>query len=192
MANELKQRARELLAAELRLIGPEVMNVGGMDRVADSVINGTRRFVVIRAAIRAIVAALQQAQQQSRGAARRKVGTASDSPTNLDTPPQQPGAQAVTEELIDEAVNCAWHVAGTTLHSREDIKAAVKAIYPMFVGKIIVAPPPPLPEGVSEEDVEAAVLAFDLVGPQPEWRSKSMRAALESYRARLAAKGAKS
>jgi hypothetical protein len=45
-----EEEARRLLAAELRLIGPEVMNVGGMDRVADSVINGTHRFVVIRAA----------------------------------------------------------------------------------------------------------------------------------------------
>jgi hypothetical protein len=51
----------------------------------------------------------------------------------------------IDDELIEEAVNCAWHVAGTTLHSREDIKAAVKAIYPMFAGKVIIAAPA-LPE----------------------------------------------
>jgi hypothetical protein len=34
---------------------------------------------------------------------------------------------------FEEAVNCAWHVAGTTLHSREDIRAAIKAIWPLPV-----------------------------------------------------------
>lgn len=115
--------------------------------------------------LRAIVAALQQAQQ--------------------------PGAQAVTEELIDEAVNCAWHVAGTTLHSREDIKAAVKAIYPMFVGKIIVAAPPPLPEGVSEEDTLAAEQAFEDAVRAGATSTHAHGEALESYRARIAARGEK-
>jgi hypothetical protein len=70
-----EEEARRLLAAELRLIGPEVMNVGGMDRVADSVINGTHRFVVIRAAIRAIVRVLRQEQSPSHQKARTCKGT---------------------------------------------------------------------------------------------------------------------
>jgi hypothetical protein len=32
---------------------------------------------------------------------------------------------------FDEAVNCAWHVAGTTMLSKEDMRAAIKAIWPL-------------------------------------------------------------
>ncbi len=101
---------------------------------------------------------------------------------------QQPGGQAVTDELIDEAVNCAWHVAGTTMHSREDIKAAVKAIYPLFVGKVIIAAP--ALQEVSEAQVDslawniAKTFALHWMTNAYELR-KVARAALESYRATL-------
>ena len=55
-----------------------------------------------------------------------------------------------------------------------------------FPDRIDLAAPPPLPEGVSEEDVEAAMNAW----VSTEGGEAAMRAALESYRARLAAKGA--
>lgn len=49
--------------------------------------------------------------------------------------PRHEGAEDARDAAMtfDEAVNCAWHVAGTTLHSREDIRAAVKAIWPLPV-----------------------------------------------------------
>jgi hypothetical protein len=95
------------------------------------------------------------------------------------------GAQEVTSELIDEAVNCAWHVAGTTMHSREDIKAAVKAIYPMFVGTFIRTPaqPPSIPEP-SEADVEAVSIASGLPIKFPNDRKRVVDA-LTTYTARL-------
>jgi hypothetical protein len=111
------------------------------------------------------------------------------------------GAQEVTSELIDEAVNCAWHVAGTTLHSREDIKAAVKAIYPMFVGTFIRTPaqPPSIPEPSESDVTEAAMTMCDAwcYAPRgtPDWNlhwnfndpkyMTQARAAITTYTARL-------
>jgi hypothetical protein len=113
--------------------------------------------------------------------------------------PQPP--TRVTDELIDEAVNCAWHVAGTTLHSREDIKAAVKAIYPMFVGTFIRTPaqPPSIPEPSESDVTEAAMTMCDAwcYAPRgtPDWNlhwnfndpkyMTQARAAITTYTARL-------
>ena len=101
---------------------------------------------------------------------------------------QQPGAQAVAWRRWNEdegdyelTSNSAW-----------------AAMYLNRGWEPLYTAPPPLPEGVSEEDVEAATMAYAelavkygysndvrTVGVDPE----CIRAALESYRARLAAKG---
>lgn len=54
---------------------------------------------------------------------------------NTPAAPRHEGAEDARDAAMtfDEAVNCAWHVAGTTLHSREDIRAAIKAIWPLPV-----------------------------------------------------------
>lgn len=44
----------------------------------------------------------------------------------------------------------------------------------------------PQPREVADDDVRAAMEAADQIGPQHNWVRKRMRAALESYRARLA------
>lgn len=59
LPEDVEAQARELLAAELEKIGPETMNPKGMCHVAESVRNGSHRFVVIDAALQAITAALR-------------------------------------------------------------------------------------------------------------------------------------
>jgi hypothetical protein len=229
-----EEEARRLLAAELRLIGPEVMNVGGMDRVADSVINGTHRFVVIRAAIRAIVRVLRQEQSPSHQKARTCKGTNCNASSAN-------GYEHSSECVFEHARAVASGVKSVSLGAtvapdveyiewhghRIDLAGAIAALqqaqqpgaqgavavvgddlYPAWVddapdlppGTKLYTAPHPLPEGVSEEDVEAeAISLWHRFAPDDriEWDEEphkaeyrdAARSILESYRARLAAKG---
>jgi hypothetical protein len=98
---------------------------------------------------------------------------------------QQPGAQAVGE-VVGTGIGSLSHVATLTRALPEGTK--------------IYTAPPPLPEGVSEEDVEAAARGICARRVTPEVRSGShplraqwrayesdARAALESYLASLRA-----
>jgi hypothetical protein len=164
-----EEEARRLLAAELRLIGPEVMNVGGMDRVADSVINGTHRFVVIRAAIRAIVAALQQAQQP-------------------------PSAEAGRIDELETIIGEAYQVVGSLLSDlgQFDSEHARKILDNLGEQRMVHADVlqwpsferPPAPLAVSDADVEEIVgLLWDVDIELGEARKRA-RMCLESFAAR--------
>ncbi len=194
MATELEQKARELLAAELERDGYSV--------TLYAVRNGWKLPGLPDCALRAIAAALQQAQQpgQSFNEWFAEFDKQNHYPEllareawNAALRSQQPGAQAVgyVSPHVVEHLR-AGGFSATTITPHRAMKDDV-AIY---------TAPPPLPEGVSEEDVEAeAISLWHRFAPDDriEWDEEphkaeyrdAARSILESYRARLAARGEK-
>jgi hypothetical protein len=209
MANETERLARELLAAEYR--------ADGLQPIADDVL--TRPFELLNSdeklAIRAIVAALQQAQQPGaqavessflgwvRRAAIKKLGTddevtgvmvhAEEQTDSVKVYTDPPPLPLEPEPDLDERDPKSGELVAQWLFRNgfRELAAVVRAQLDMRAPR---KAPPPLPEGVSEEDVRTACWAFDPSGATfhpnlGRCNTSRMRAALESYRARLAAKG---
>lgn len=170
MANELKQKARELLAAELER--------NGYGEILYAVRNGWKLPGLPECALRAIAAALQQAQQSTNGAGQAVAW-------RYVLPP---------EEGCTEWVAGAWRDLAPA--HKESIAAYARRgarIEYAYSG----APPPPLPEvseAVNAMHDARECLALATTDPTHERlrgigaRLRSAAEALESYRGRLAAR----
>ena len=163
MPTELERRARELLAAEY--------DRDGRCNIARDLRLGFSNSA-IDAALRAIAAALQAQQPGAQAVAwkiPRIVTFANAQRTNC-----PPDMQAELEGCVAWELSMFGDAAPVI-----DKHGTLHRPIPLYTA------PPPLPEDVSEEDVEAAINAW----VSTEGGEAAMRAALESYRARLAAKG---
>lgn len=166
MANELEQRARQLLSARLESAGQQP--------IAGDVFYG-REHPAMTVAIRTLAAALQQAQQPS------------------EQPPSIPEPSGEDVSASGAAYSVALSNYGTRLRGKSAHEVATLAALTTYTARLrerIGTPTAPLPEGVSEEDAKAAIAARNAsLNKHPGDAVIGMRAALESYRARLAAKG---
>jgi hypothetical protein len=106
-SDDVRQRARELLAAECERIGPDVMNIPGMLSVAAEVREGKHRADMITAALRAIESALNQAPPSDETLAdtQRAIIEAAERrgyERGVKEAQQQPGAQGAVAVVGDD------------------------------------------------------------------------------------------